>query len=42
MFVINILEYLFAFEFTQWLFGAFAFFGVMLCIQKLIFKRGVV
>lgn len=39
MFLVNILDYLFAFEFTTYIFVAFAFFGVMLLVQKLIFGR---
>lgn len=41
MFLINPLEYLLQFDFAPYLFGAFAFFGVIAAIQMLIFGRGV-
>lgn len=39
MFLINPFEYLFEFEFASYIFAAFAFFGVMLLVQKLVFGR---
>lgn len=41
MFLINVLDYLIAFEFIYYVFGSFAFFGIMLCLRKLILHKGI-
>lgn len=38
---INPLSYLIQIDLSNYLFGAFAFFGVMLLFKKLFFDRGV-
>ncbi len=40
MFFVNPLTYLFQLNFIPWIFGAFALFGVILCLKK-VFGRGV-
>lgn len=39
MFLINPLEYLFQLEFSRYIFVAFAFFGVMLCVKRLVMRE---
>lgn len=39
MFFINPFEYLFQFDFSVFIFSAFAFFGVMLLLQKIFGLR---
>lgn len=39
MFFINPFEFLFQFDFSIYIFSAFAFFGVMLLLQKLLGLR---
>ena len=41
MFLFNVLELLFQLDFMIYIFVAFAFFGVMLLLRRLIFHKGV-
>ena len=40
MFIFNPLDYILDLEFLVYIFGAFGFYGIMLCLKKLIFKKG--
>lgn len=37
MFLLNVIDYILQFDFSLWLFGGFGFFGLNLCVQRLIF-----
>lgn len=39
MFLINPLEYIAQLDIFIYLFGAFGFYGVMLCLKKLVVRR---
>lgn len=41
MFIVNVLDYLIQLEFIYYLFGAFAFFGINLCLRKVILHKGI-
>ncbi len=41
MFLLNIIDFLIKFEFIYYVFGAFAFLGINLCLRKLILHKGI-
>ncbi len=41
MFLINIMNYLVQFQSVLYCFGSFAFFGLMLCVRKIVLHKGI-
>lgn len=37
MFLMNVIDYILEFDFMIWLLGGFGFFGINLCLQRLVF-----